>query len=174
MKVGDEVTIRLLGRTERATVLEVRDVDVVVRMASGKRRAVEIARVIEGRATPLLPPPPPAIERRLMTIVDFSGERTPIPKDPPARARNYMDWVASKPCCSCRAPAPSDPHHYGSRGMGQKTDDYRVVPLCRRCHDAFHDTRKLPGLDVATTKLFLLQKQVDLLVEWTKLERKKA
>ncbi len=68
------------------------------------------------------------------------------------------------------AAGPSDPHHYGTGGgMGQKTDDYRTVPLCRRCHDHFHDHRELPGMGVATTRVFLLQRQVDLLVAWARM-----
>ncbi len=79
-----------------------------------------------------------------------------------------MAFVREWPCCSCTAPGPSDPHHFGSRGMGQKTDDFRCVPLCRRCHDIFHDTNALPALDKASTKLFLLQRQVDTLVAYLK------
>lgn len=33
-----------------------------------------------------------------------------------------------------------DPHHdTHGRGMGQKTDDERAIPLCRKHHDEFHD-----------------------------------
>lgn len=58
--------------------------------------------------------------------------------DSPARAPHYLAFVRGLDCVACGAPAPVDPHHFGPRGIAQKTDDYRVVPLCRRCHDAAH------------------------------------
>jgi hypothetical protein len=64
----------------------------------------------------------------------------------------------------CCRPAPSDPHHVGRRGVGQKTDDYRTVPLCRRCHDEFHATGMLRGVGGVREHFF--RKQIDLLVEW--------
>lgn len=105
-------------------------------------------------------PAVPIAERRLATL-------KPVPKPrAPTRSETFLAWVREKPCASCRMPGPSDPHHYGPRGMGQKTDDHRVVPLCRACHDHFHQHARLPYLDKQTTKTFLLQRQVDLLVEW--------
>lgn len=59
--------------------------------------------------------------------------------DSPARAPHYMAFVRQLNCCICGAPPPSEPHHFGPRGIGQKTDDYRTVPLCRRCHDQQHN-----------------------------------
>lgn len=56
----------------------------------------------------------------------------------PARAPHYLAFVRQQACCLCGAPPPSDPHHCGPRGAGQKTDDYRVAPLCRDCHEAVH------------------------------------
>lgn len=40
------------------------------------------------------------------------------------------------PCCVC-ARTPCDPHHWPSRGAGGKDED--AIPLCRRCHDSFHN-----------------------------------
>jgi len=59
----------------------------------------------------------------------------------PARAPHYLAFVRQLPCCVCGSPEPNDPHHWGPRGMGSKTDDFRTVPLCRRCHDRIHDGR---------------------------------
>lgn len=56
----------------------------------------------------------------------------------PARAPHYLAFVRQQNCCRCGADPRSDPDHIGPRGMGQKTDDYRTVPLCRRCHDLRH------------------------------------
>lgn len=47
------------------------------------------------------------------------------------------DYVRRMPCLSCRAPAPSDPHHVRSRGSGFGDwigPNGNVVPLCRECH----------------------------------------
>ena len=54
--------------------------------------------------------------------------------------------------------------------MGQKTDDLRTVPLCRICHDNFHRMGVLPAMDKSTTKVVILAKQVDLLVEFLRCE----
>lgn len=93
-------------------------------------------------------------------------EHAPQPKDLPVRHERYLAFVRSKPCCFCFAPAPSDPHHFGPRGMGTKTDDLRVVPLCRRCHDQWHSLAQvLPKSHAETVERFY-SKQVDLLVEF--------
>lgn len=88
------------------------------------------------------------------------------PSRGPARHPLYLAYVRAKPCCHCSAPGPSDPHHFGVRGTGQKTDDFRTVPLCRKCHGHYHATGALPRLDSEDTITFLAQMQVDLLVRW--------
>jgi hypothetical protein len=92
--------------------------------------------------------------------------REASPKDPPKRSSAYLRYVRQQACVGCGAPAPSDPHHWGARGMGQKTDDYRTVPLCRRCHDHFHQGGWIPPHNALETRLLLLKAQVDLLVAW--------
>lgn len=81
----------------------------------------------------------------------------------PARSERYLVWVRTHPCLLCHRPGPSDAHHYGPRGLGQKTDDYRTVPLCRGCHDAVHSS-PVKGQQP------LYRAQVDLLVRWLCLE----
>lgn len=78
----------------------------------------------------------------------------------PARAPHYLAWVRELPCALCGAPPPSDPHHAGPRGMGQKTDDYRVLPLCRACHRRLHDGH---------AELEVERRQLDLLVTWLRI-----
>ncbi len=49
----------------------------------------------------------------------------------------YTRWVKSQTCACCGQPA-DDPHHiigYGQGGMGTKTHDPFVIPLCRKHHD---------------------------------------
>lgn len=60
--------------------------------------------------------------------------------DSPARAPHYLAFVRELPCARCGAPPTGviDPHHFGPRGVGQKCDDYRTIPLCRPCHLTAH------------------------------------
>lgn len=61
----------------------------------------------------------------------------------PVRSAKYLAWIREFNCVVCDAPPPNHPHHYAGRsgvgGMGEKTDDYRTVPLCWRCHRKIHD-----------------------------------
>lgn len=58
----------------------------------------------------------------------------------PARAQHYLAFVREQDCAWCQSPGTGviHAHHHGPRGMGQKTDDYRTVPLCARCHNQEH------------------------------------
>lgn len=87
--------------------------------------------------------------------------------EPPARSEPYLDFVREHPCMECHAPGPSDPHHYGPRGMGQKADDYRTVPLCRRDHDFFHDHGRLRSdVDSVQTHVRFIERQLQLVIEF--------
>ena len=67
------------------------------------------------------------------------------PKPPaPRRSKAYLAFVRKLDCCNCGTPGPSDPHHEGKRGVGQKTSDMLVIPLCRRCHSTITDENQLP------------------------------
>ncbi len=95
-----------------------------------------------------------------------------FPKTKMARSAAYLAFVRAEPCCVCSAPAPSDPHHFGPRGVGQKTDDFRTVPLCRRCHDDFHACGLVPRDQTrAATEHRFYSVQVTLLVRWASKER---
>lgn len=58
------------------------------------------------------------------------------PPKPPLRSGAYLAWVRTHACVGCLRPGPSDAHHVGREGMGQKVHDFRCVPLCRICHGA--------------------------------------
>ncbi len=58
----------------------------------------------------------------------------------PLRYPNYLKWVKAKPCIFCGRKA-DDPHHVGSKGLSQQTDDTKVVAVCRQAHDALHHRR---------------------------------
>ena len=64
-------------------------------------------------------------------------EKTPAEKRP-GKDPKHLANVRKLPCCVCGEPAPSDCHHVkaaGGRGMGMKSKDSSVVPLCRHHHD---------------------------------------
>jgi len=112
-----------------------------------------------------------AVRAKLQLVT--AAELHAVPKPAvPVRSAGYLEHVRAQACCGCSASAPSDPHHYGPRGLGQKTDDLRTVPLCRRCHDGFHDrgfvpddARHSPNERAATRERFLAA-QVASLVAW--------
>jgi hypothetical protein len=64
------------------------------------------------------------------------------------------------------ASPPNDAHHWGAHGMGIKTEDYRTVPLCRMCHQTFHQHGRAGPFDRDRTRFEFLRAQVDLLVRW--------
>lgn len=102
-----------------------------------------------------------------------------VPKpDKPDEDDAYKAFVRRHPCIGCNDPA-DDAHHWarrGQKGMGRKPSDYQTVPLCRRCHDRFHDTGQLPNrerdgslLNAMGSRIWILAKQVDLLVAWIRI-----
>lgn len=58
------------------------------------------------------------------------------------RDEKHLAWIKTLPCCVWNRPAPSDPAHIrkGSySGVGQKPDDFLVVPLCHELHHLQHN-----------------------------------
>lgn len=92
------------------------------------------------------------------------------PKPPgPYRSRAYLAFVREHPCCSCRSTKAIEAHHWAEeRGVAQKVDDTRTVPLCTVCHDHVHAHGCLPNRDVLATRLWFLDKQVRLLTAWVR------
>ena len=81
-----------------------------------------------------------AMERRWMRQV-LKERKIPalrFEKGSFARVPHYLEFVRDQTCILCKAPPPNDPHHYGRKGLSQKTHDYCTVPLCRLCHDKCH------------------------------------
>jgi hypothetical protein len=66
-------------------------------------------------------------------------------KAPPlARDDDYLAFVREQPCCACgKSNEPSEAHHFGPRGMGERCSDYFAVPVCVKCHRQFHDEGKI-------------------------------
>lgn len=55
----------------------------------------------------------------------------------------YLEWCKRQKCSvfGCTAKRCDPHHHTNGRGLGQKSDDRRAFPLCRRHHDELHDFR---------------------------------
>ncbi len=66
------------------------------------------------------------------------------------RDRDFLAYAKEQGgiCCVCRwtvgesVPA-EELHHWGSKGMGQKSHDYEVARLCKKCHDSYQGKRRL-------------------------------
>lgn len=157
----------LVEAAERACVVRIGGEVLTVR----RSRVREIPVRVPGRITTI----------GVLPVADMPRTTTAQPRAvpkprAPLRSRSYLDYVREHPCCGCGAAAPSDAHHYGARGVGQRTDDFRTVPLCRRCHDDFHETGSVSTattteLSRSGTRALFLRVQVDLLVEWLASER---
>ncbi len=99
----------------------------------------------------------------------------------PLRLDTYRQWVKTRPCIFCSG-AADDPHHYGPKGMGQTTDDTRIVPVCRKAHDALHHrrpdelcaptayVRNDPHHAWSIIEAHIYRWQVNLLTEWVRYE----
>lgn len=161
-----------LGGWRPGTVIAVVDGEYAVKTSRGEQfhalarkhvRAPKSPRPAPRRVAPL-PSPPPALERKPVSVVRPSIEA--VHRAAPVRSPAYLDWVREHPCCACGAAGPSDPHHYGRHGVGTKTDDLRTVPLCREDHDAFHRTRCVRGKSPRETHVLFVSTMVELLVGW--------
>lgn len=60
------------------------------------------------------------------------------------RSKKHLDYVRRLDCMICKTNYSVQAHHLlkpwkGQRGMGMKSSDYNVVPLCHTCHRELHD-----------------------------------
>jgi len=89
----------------------------------------------------------------------------PQPKPaPPARNKRHLDWVRSHPCAFCGRRDAVHAHHHGPRGVGQKTDDWRVVPLCVHCHAELHSCGRLGHMNKDQVDRWMTETAFTLLV----------
>lgn len=178
METGDEVTTTLGGRLVRGTVLYVRDGSVRIDVPGRKPITRPIARVVKKTPLPVSLAPlggrftPGALFEPDMLSEPGPPALRPVPKPPkPLRDAAYMKWVRDEHACcirGCGAPA-TEAHHHGPRGMGQKTDDYRVLPMCARCHREFHDTGTVDGMPRDEFDAFAARWQAGLLFDYLRI-----
>ena len=82
----------------------------------------------------------------------------------PIRSRAYLRWVASQPCAICGSTKGIDAHHWApTRGLSQKVNDTRAVPLCRSHHDEFHQRGRIGAMNDEQTRGKFLDLQVVML-----------
>lgn len=177
---GDRVEVRgmnglvlYLGTVESAANGSVRVVpDGKVKAKTAKAASVRrIARAASAAARAPKParqaivPPPSRVAAR---TAEHALRAVPKPSSP-LRDTAYLDFVRHHPCCHCkgREKTTVEAHHWQpKRGIGQKVDDRRTVPLCNVCHRSFHETGAIGHLDARTTRELFLVAQTDLLIEW--------
>lgn len=64
----------------------------------------------------------------------------------PERCAAFLAFVRTQPCLVPGCTAPSEAHHWGRRGVGQKCADWESAPLCHYHHvECWHRSRRLPG-----------------------------
>ena len=60
----------------------------------------------------------------------------------PIRNPGYLQWIRTLPCSVCRTTRSVEAAHTGPRGLGQKSSDSSVIPLCAKHHrtgaDSYH------------------------------------
>jgi len=85
----------------------------------------------------------------------------------PIRNKNYTDWVkVTHRCLRCGSMA-HDAHHVrwsDDTGMGTKPDDYKVIPLCRPCHNLFHSNPQVFAAKLGREEI--LSAMLDMTIEW--------
>ena len=50
----------------------------------------------------------------------------------------YLQWIREQPCVMCKRTPSAEVHHETGAGMGLRAHDHKAMPLCHRCHMAFH------------------------------------
>jgi hypothetical protein len=74
------------------------------------------------------------------------------------REPEYIRWTKNRMCAVWHAEPqgyPTEFHHYGPRGLGQKAPDQFGMPLCMECHRHYDDTGMLPGMTPDQTKKYM-------------------
>ncbi len=89
----------------------------------------------------------------------------------PVRNPAYKRFVKRFACAACGSTRLVDPAHTGEHGLGSKSSDLSVIPLCRDCHMAFDADpfgfAREQDLDVPATIAFLNH-------EWEEKQRRTA
>jgi hypothetical protein len=58
----------------------------------------------------------------------------------PQRNPRYLAWIRTQPCCVCGSKKSVEASHTGPHGIGQKSPDTSVIPLCAKHHRTGNDS----------------------------------
>lgn len=61
-----------------------------------------------------------------------------FPKPTRKQDPELLERVRKQPCSVCGAPGPGDPSHVKSRGTLGPDEPWNVLPMCRGCHQRWH------------------------------------
>lgn len=169
---GDEVMVRPVGAgvSRRAVVLELFEKAVRVQfegdagvalVSRRKINAFGAARRMVGvqtaQRTQVGEPAKPKVAEHTLPPIKVVSWRELTPQ----RSPSFLALIRITRCMCCGMKPPSDPHHAGRRGVGQKCSDFLAVPLCRKCHTAVTDTNRLPGAStIEASNTIIQQRQV--------------
>jgi len=146
--IGQACRARIAGRFVKATLHQIKPKGLVLRLFDGAHVNIRLAQLlsIDEPHRTLAPCTEPDQVSSAFRVVFHSQPppSEPRPKTPRIVSINFLAYVRTLPCCNCQTTSPSDPHHEGRRGVGQKAHDVLAVPLCRPCHSIYTDTNCLP------------------------------
>lgn len=96
-----------------------------------------------------------------------------FPKAVRYESRAFLTWAHEQggACCLCPANArrPAEElHHFGEKGMGQKSHDYEVARVCRDCHGAVQGKRQAYFARTGEWETLAIMRgdALDLLMTW--------
>lgn len=146
--IGQPCRASVGGRHVTGTLRQIKPKGLVLTLSDGTALDIRRAQLvsIEAPRRTLTPDPMPPMRPTASpsTIAQPPAIMVSQPKEQRMVCEPFLAYVRTLPCCNCAAPSPSDPHHEGPRGVGQKTHDVLAVPLCRPCHRIYTDTNRLP------------------------------
>lgn len=169
LRPGARVFVRAFGRHGEATVERVRKDGRVAVTFSGGDRATVRPDCVWSLSQPKASTPGVLVAAPI--VVGASGRS--VPKEMPVRDRAYLDWLKTQPCAACAHPHGCDPSHHGRHGVGTKPSDLGAIPLCRRCHDFWHNTGRVFGREsesAEATKEWLCAKAAEFRREYERKE----
>ncbi|HAH3622926.1 TPA: DUF968 domain-containing protein [Escherichia coli] len=169
----EAVLRRSLGLREEKIRSMYRESDIV----PGEQTATSI---LKQRTKNLAPVPhahqqnPPQEKTVVSIAVDPESLTQYLQRQKPQREEMpvYTRWVKTQKCMTCGNQA-DDPHHiigHGLGGMGTKTDDLFVIPLCRKCHNELHagvkDFEEKHGSQLLLLIRFLMHARNSGVLKW--------
>lgn len=166
-EVGDRVRVAIaFGKYREGWLLDIGEGFARVRLDGVGEAHVEPRKLRRAKPSARAPRPlarPTPLAEPRARVLEGSPRPSPKPASP-ARSAAHLERVRALPCCVCGRPGPSHAHHHGPRGVGQKTSDYRTVPLCAMHHDEWHATHRAGSLDRVEAELRFALSMLDLLV----------